>query len=222
LQNRYHAIGALEELEGWTDQRCSRRGESFRPVRPLMKREGASTRGNSRLMTSSLSAPPASLPPHGQPWRGAPDELRPCLLADQADRRRVPADLARRDRDAPDATPPTGPTPTCSASPEAKTMPDATHQARAGHAVARHLTRGAIGFGLIGSAIALAPSLGPAALLLAPGGMVALRGCPTCWVAGLVETVSAGRVQRTCTDDGCELHASPAHAKNGAPPHAGH
>lgn len=101
------------------------------------------------------------------------------------------------------------------------TSSDAPREAPAGRSVARHLTRGAIGFGLIGSAIALAPSLGPAALLLAPAGMVALRGCPTCWVAGLVETVSAGRVRRACADDGCELHASPTHAKNGAPPHAG-
>lgn len=87
--------------------------------------------------------------------------------------------------------------------------------------VARHLARGAIGFGLLGSAVALTPSVGPAALLLAPGGMVALRGCPTCWVAGLIETISAGRLQRACTDTGCELHASPAPATNRAPTHAG-
>jgi hypothetical protein len=76
----------------------------------------------------------------------------------------------------------------------------------------RHLARGAIGFGLIGSALALTPSLGPAALLLAPPGAVALGGCPTCWLAGLIETVSAGRVQRTCTDEGCELHKAPPSA----------
>jgi hypothetical protein len=68
-----------------------------------------------------------------------------------------------------------------------------------------HLARGAIGFGLLGAAVALAPSHGPAALLLAPPGMVALRGCPTCWTAGLVETISAGRLQRTCTESGCAL-----------------
>ena len=74
----------------------------------------------------------------------------------------------------------------------------------------RHLARGAIGFGLLGSAFALTPIAGPAALLLAPPGAVALGGCPTCWIADLVETVSAGRVKRTCTDSGCELHrASP-------------
>jgi hypothetical protein len=92
-------------------------------------------------------------------------------------------------------------------------MPDPDRSASAGTttpSLAMHLARGAIGFGLIGSALALTPSAGPAALLLAPPGAVALGGCPTCWIAGLIETVSAGRVKRTCTDSGCELHhASP-------------
>ncbi len=77
--------------------------------------------------------------------------------------------------------------------------------------IARHLTRGALGFGLIGSAAALIPSVGPAALLLAAPGMVALRGCPTCWILGLVQIVSAGRLRRTCTDTGCTLDRDPAH-----------
>jgi hypothetical protein len=71
--------------------------------------------------------------------------------------------------------------------------------------LARHLARGAIGFGLIGSALALTPSVGVAALLLAPAGMVALRGCPTCWTVGLIQTISAGRIQRDCTAAGCRL-----------------
>lgn len=100
-------------------------------------------------------------------------------------------------------------------------MPDSDRSAFAGKSVALQLARGAIGFGLIGSAIALTPSAGPAALLLAPPGMVALGGCPTCWIAGLVETISAGRLQRTCTDSGCELHTPPASATNRALPHAG-
>jgi hypothetical protein len=73
-----------------------------------------------------------------------------------------------------------------------------------------HLARGALGFGLIGAAVALIPSHGPAALLLAPTGLVALRGCPTCWLAGLVQTISAGRLRRTCTEDGCSLASSTA------------
>lgn len=65
--------------------------------------------------------------------------------------------------------------------------------ALASTSVARHLAHGAIGFGLIGAALALVSSVGAAALLLAPAGMVALRGCPTCWIAGLIQTISAGR-----------------------------
>jgi len=64
--------------------------------------------------------------------------------------------------------------------------------------LARHLARGAIGFGLIGSALALAVNVGPAGLLPAPAGLIVLRGCPACWLAGLVETVTAGRVTRAC------------------------
>ncbi len=74
--------------------------------------------------------------------------------------------------------------------------------------LASHLTRGAIGFGLIGTALALISSVGPAALLLAPLGMVALRGCPMCWLAGLIQTITAGRLKRTCVDNSCSLDAS--------------
>ena len=76
--------------------------------------------------------------------------------------------------------------------------------------LARHLARGAIGFGLLGAAFALIPSVGPLALLLAPVGMVALRGCPMCWIAGLVETISAGRLARSCTGESCTLRSTSA------------
>jgi hypothetical protein len=84
-------------------------------------------------------------------------------------------------------------------------MPENERSAFASTSVARHLMRGAIGFGLIGSAVALIPSVGPATLLLAPFGVVALRGCPTCWIVGLVETISAGRLKRACAENGCTL-----------------
>jgi hypothetical protein len=88
-------------------------------------------------------------------------------------------------------------------------MPDHGRGVLASTSVARHLMRGTIGFGLIGSAVVLTPSVGAGALLLAPLGLVALRGCPTCWIAGLVETISAGRRQRTCTDNSCTLYPPP-------------
>jgi hypothetical protein len=85
----------------------------------------------------------------------------------------------------------------------------------------RHLARGALGFGLIGSAIALTPVAGPVALLLAPPAIVALRGCPTCWLAGLIESISAWRLQRACGDDGCTLRTPRTPTTTRALPHAG-
>ncbi|MFF4098644.1 hypothetical protein [Streptomyces sp. NPDC001903] len=71
--------------------------------------------------------------------------------------------------------------------------------------VPRHLVRGAVGFGVLAGSVALLPVAGPVSLLLAPVGLVALRGCPMCWAIGLVETVSAGRLRRSCTNGSCEL-----------------
>ncbi|MET9736301.1 hypothetical protein ABZZ79_38480 [Streptomyces sp. NPDC006458] len=71
--------------------------------------------------------------------------------------------------------------------------------------VPRHLARGAAGFGALAGSLALLPVVGPASLLLAPIGLIALRGCPMCWAIGLVETVSAGRLSRSCVDGRCEL-----------------
>ncbi|MGW7459282.1 hypothetical protein [Streptomyces sp. NPDC054797] len=75
--------------------------------------------------------------------------------------------------------------------------------------VPRHLVRGAIGFGALIAAFALMPTTGPASLLLAPIGVLALRGCPTCWTIGLVQTLSRGRLRRACTDGRCELVPGP-------------
>jgi hypothetical protein len=71
--------------------------------------------------------------------------------------------------------------------------------------VPRHLVRGAAGFGgLIGS-FALMPALGPVSLLLLPLGVLALRGCPMCWTIGLMQTISRGRLRRSCEDGRCTL-----------------
>ncbi|WP_413230343.1 hypothetical protein [Kitasatospora herbaricolor] len=77
----------------------------------------------------------------------------------------------------------------------------------------RHLARGALGFGLVGGAIALVPVAGPVALLAAPLALIAFRGCPTCWMVGLAQTVSRGRLERRCEDGVCTLaRPSPAAA----------
>jgi hypothetical protein len=84
-------------------------------------------------------------------------------------------------------------------------MPERDRGTLASAPVARQLARGAIGFGLIGSGFLLAAGHGPVALLLAVPGMVALRGCPTCWLVGLIQVVSAGRLTRSCSDGDCTL-----------------
>ncbi|WP_433202111.1 hypothetical protein ACQP1G_11615 [Nocardia sp. CA-107356] len=71
--------------------------------------------------------------------------------------------------------------------------------------VPRHLARGAIGFGAVIGSVTLIPAFGPVSLLLLPVGLVALRGCPTCWAIGLLQTLSRGRLQRACTDGACQL-----------------
>lgn len=83
--------------------------------------------------------------------------------------------------------------------------PKSAGRSFASASVPRHLLRGAVGFGAIVAALALVPVVGMWSLVLAPVGIVALRGCPMCWVIGLMETVSAGRLRRQCTDGQCEL-----------------
>ncbi|MEU5218248.1 hypothetical protein AB0G79_18875 [Streptomyces sp. NPDC020807] len=75
--------------------------------------------------------------------------------------------------------------------------------------VPRHLARGAVGFGLVAAAFALLPAVGPGSLLLAPLALIAFRGCPTCWMVGLVQTVSRGRLKRSCEDGVCRLTTGP-------------
>ncbi|MDN2498371.1 hypothetical protein FHY52_17055 [Nocardia nova] len=73
----------------------------------------------------------------------------------------------------------------------------------ASRSVPVHLGRGLLGFGLIAASIALIPAAGPAALLLLPAGVVALRGCPTCWLIGLAQTLSRGGIERQCAQGRC-------------------
>ncbi len=62
--------------------------------------------------------------------------------------------------------------------------------------VARHVVRGVVGMALlIGSFVLAVGSVGPVALLIAPLGVLALRGCPTCWLIGLGQTIARGRAR---------------------------
>ncbi|MGW1738953.1 hypothetical protein ACWCPQ_09090 [Nocardia sp. NPDC001965] len=71
--------------------------------------------------------------------------------------------------------------------------------------LSEHLVRGVVGFGALIGSVALIPVVGPLGLILLPLGIFALRGCPTCWAVGLMQTVSRGRLQRSCAGDRCTL-----------------
>ena len=81
----------------------------------------------------------------------------------------------------------------------------AEDQSFASTSLPRHLARGAVGFIALAAAVVLFPVWWPASLLLAPIGLLALRGCPTCWAVGLVQTVSMNRLRRSCVDGRCYL-----------------
>ncbi|MFJ9682981.1 hypothetical protein ACIRP2_33805 [Streptomyces sp. NPDC101194] len=103
------------------------------------------------------------------------------------------------------AVPPSTPAAVPASTPAAGAPDAPTSGGFAGDTLPRHLAIGVIGFGALAGSLALLPVVGPASLLLAPVGLVALRGCPMCWVIGLMETISAGRLRRSCADGRCEL-----------------
>ncbi|GHI02148.1 hypothetical protein AQI88_18345 [Streptomyces cellostaticus] len=101
--------------------------------------------------------------------------------------------------------------PTQSTQTPAAAKPAAPEMNFASKSVPRHLARGVIGFGLIIGSIALVPVVGPVSLLAAPLGLIAFRGCPTCWMVGLAQTISRGRLERKCVDGVCTIaKADPA------------
>ena len=71
----------------------------------------------------------------------------------------------------------------------------------ASKSVARHLVRGAVGMGAFVGAGLLVSTHPLGAVLLVAIGLMALRGCPTCWLIGLIQTV-AGR-KSSCPDGSC-------------------
>ncbi|MGK5732446.1 hypothetical protein [Streptomyces sp. URMC 124] len=95
--------------------------------------------------------------------------------------------------------------PALSAKAQAAAQPAAPDMNFASTSLPRHLARGAIGFGLIIASIALVPVAGPATLLAAPLALIAFRGCPTCWMIGMAQTISLGRLKRQCADGVCTL-----------------
>ena len=67
----------------------------------------------------------------------------------------------------------------------------------ASRTLAEHLLRGAVGLPLMVAAFTLVGLLGGLSLLLLVPAVVLLRGCPTCWALGLVQT------RQRCADGAC-------------------
>jgi hypothetical protein len=84
----------------------------------------------------------------------------------------------------------------------------ATEKSFASGSVTAHVVRGVVGFGLLAASVVLVPLVGPFSLFGLPAGVVALRGCPTCWVIGLAQTISRGRLERRCLDGRCQLSSA--------------
>lgn len=83
---------------------------------------------------------------------------------------------------------------------QAPVEPDPVGDLFASGSVAEHVARGVVGLVLVVAGLALAGRSAWALLLVVPG-VVAWRGCPTCWTLGLLATL--GRRERTCADGTC-------------------
>ncbi|MGW7443634.1 hypothetical protein [Kitasatospora sp. NPDC054795] len=85
----------------------------------------------------------------------------------------------------------------------------------ASKSLTEHVVRGVVGIGSLIGSVALVPAVGPVGLALLPVGLLALRGCPTCWAIGLAQTVSRGRLQRSCEDGRCKPAVADHHDGHG-------
>lgn len=77
----------------------------------------------------------------------------------------------------------------------------------ASESVTEHLLRGVVGLMCFAAAMFYGPAHPLFAVLAVPVGLISLRGCPTCWTVGLVQTLAAkatGRpVDTACQDGSC-------------------
>jgi len=82
----------------------------------------------------------------------------------------------------------------------------------ASKSLVEHLARGLIGLGAFVVATFLASDQPWLAVAALPIGLFALRGCPSCWLLGLVETVVFGRAKASaCIDGSCANRNSSKH-----------
>ncbi len=68
----------------------------------------------------------------------------------------------------------------------------------ASRSITEHLLRGATGVAALVQAVSLLPTHPFASLGLALLALLAFRGCPMCWIMGLVETVHRRFTQQSC------------------------
>ena len=73
--------------------------------------------------------------------------------------------------------------------------------------IAIHFVRGLAGFGFLYIVLHYRPVLGWWALAPAAAALVCLRGCPMCWLVGLVETVTDRKAGAMCLDGMCNRQA---------------
>ena len=69
----------------------------------------------------------------------------------------------------------------------------------ASRSVERHYARGAVGLLALLAAVVGAAAATPAALALLIVTVVSWRGCPTCWMVGLIQT----HERQACADGSC-------------------
>jgi hypothetical protein len=68
-----------------------------------------------------------------------------------------------------------------------------------------HLVRGLVGFAALVGAFLVMLHESLWSIPLAALGVVLLRGCPTCWMVGLMETVTARSTAKVCADGACAV-----------------
>lgn len=66
-----------------------------------------------------------------------------------------------------------------------------------------HAVRGVLGFGLLFAGLYYSAELGWWTVPVLGGALLSFRGCPTCWAAGLVETLLRRKVCDDCRGGSC-------------------
>jgi hypothetical protein len=75
----------------------------------------------------------------------------------------------------------------------------------ASRSLVEHLARGLLGFGALAAAFLVTTHGALVPIALAIVGIALLRGCPTCWMLGLMEILSAGKTKRICEGGSCRV-----------------